>query len=120
MSGSRKWMVYQDDLGVDYLTEIDESNGEAAGFADCTVDNQTLPILPSRFQMRYVNVVRAGASGEDIRRKIKVGTLDALQDLITSRIITLADGAYNVRSSRGEKRTFPIPIDTAINDGDIT
>lgn len=120
MTGSRKWMEYQDDLGVGYLVEIDESNGEAAGFIDCTTANQTLPLLPSRFQMRYVNAVRAGASGEDIRRKFWVGTLDALQDLMTSRVITVDGNGYNIRSSRGEQRTFPFPIDTAINDGDIT
>lgn len=120
MSGSRKWMTYTTDTGVVYLVEIDESNGEAAGFGDCTTENQSLPILPSRFQMRYVNAVAAGASGEDIRRKFWVGNQSTLQDLAASRAITVDGVGYNIRSFRGEKATFPIPIDTAQNDGDIT
>lgn len=120
MSGSRKWMVYTTDTGVQFLTEIDESNGEACGFADCTVENQNLPLLPSRFKMRYINCVAAGASGEDIRRKFWVGTVAALTTIVGDRAVTVDGVGYNVRSFRGEKGTLPIPIDTGITDGDIT
>ena len=113
-------MSYTTDTGVIYLVEIDESNGEACGFGDVTTANQGEPLLPSRFVMRYINCVRAGASGEDIRRRFWVGNQSTLQDLVAARAVTVDGQAYNVRSFRGEKATFPIPIDTAQNDGDIT
>lgn len=120
MSGSRKWMVYTTDYGTQCLVEIDESNGEACGFEDCTTANQNLPLIPSRLKMRYINCVAAGASGEDIRRKFWVGTQEALTTIVGNRAVTVDGVGYNVRSFRGEKGTLPIPIDTGINDGDIT
>lgn len=119
MSGSLKWMQYLDDAGTPYLVNIDESNGEAAGFTDVTNLNVNTPLLPKGFQMRYINVVRAGASGEDIRRKIYVGSVAKLTELQGTRVIQLADGDYNIRSFRGEKKRYAIAIDTAQNDGDI-
>lgn len=120
MSGSIKWMQYEADNGDMYLKRIDESNGEAAGWEDVTTANQNKPIMPQGFTPRYINVVRAGASGEDIRRKIYVGTPAKMIDLLDAGIIVLADGSYNIRSYRGEKRTTVYAIDTAQNDGDIT
>lgn len=120
MAGSIKWMVYTDDAGNKFSVRIDESNGEACGFEDLTTANQNTPILPRGAKMRYVNVVAAGASGEDIRRKLYVGTVEAYQNLITTRVVTIDTVGYNVRSFRGERFSFPIPIDTGINDGDIT
>lgn len=120
MAGSRKWMVYTDDYGNNYSIQVDESNGEAAGLADLTTANQTTPELPRGLKPRYVNLVRAGASGEDIKRKIVVGTLAALDAIITARALTLADGAYNLTSYQGERRRLPRPTDTAQNDGDLT
>lgn len=120
MSGSIKWMQYEADNGDLYLKRIDESNGEAAGWVDVTTDNQNKPIMPQGMTPRYINVVRAGASGEDIRRKIFVGTPTKLIELMDAGTITLADGAYNIRSYRGEERTLVFAIDTAQNDGDIT
>jgi hypothetical protein len=113
-------MSYTTDTGVVYLVEVDESNGEACGFGDCTTENQGNPILPSRFTMRYINCVKAGVSGEDSRRKFWVGNQSTLQDLVAARAVTVDGVAYNVRSFRGEKATFPIPIDTGLNDGDAT
>lgn len=120
MSGSIKWMVYTDDAGNKFAVRIDESNGEACGFEDLTTANQNTAILPKGAKMRYVNAVAAGASGEDIRRKLYVGTIDAYQTLISTRVVTIDTVGYNIRSFRGEQFTFPIPIDTGINDGDIT
>jgi hypothetical protein len=120
MTGSLKWQQYTADNGDEYLGFRDESNGIAAGWVDVTVENQNKPILPSRFRPRYINVVRAGASGEDIRRKIEVGTLAKMLQLLDAGVIVLADGTYNIRSYRGEKRTTPYAIDTAQNDGTIT
>lgn len=120
MAGSIKWMAYTADNGATYLKRIDESNGEAAGWVDVTTANQNSPIMPQGMQARYINVVRAGASGEDIRRKIYVGSLDAMNTLLSAGTITLSDGDYNIRSFRGERRTTVYAIDTAQNDGDIT
>lgn len=120
MTGSIKWMAYTADNNDVYLKRIDESNGEAAGWDDVTTANQNSPIMPQGFEPRYINVVRAGASGEDIRRKIYVGKPGTLNTLLTAGVITLSDGDYNIRSFRGEKRTTVYAIDTAQNDGDIT
>lgn len=119
MAGSIKWMAYTSDTGTVYLRRIDESNGEAAGWADVTSSNLSSPVMPRGFKPRYLNCVRT-VGGVEIKRKIEVGTLTAFTDFVTAKTITLADGTYAIRSYKGEKQILPIAEDTAQDDGDAT
>lgn len=113
MSGSIKWMVYTSDAAVDYAVLVDESNGEAGGFADYTGGGE--PILPRYFNMRYVNAV----SATGIARKFYIA--DPTNVLLTDGgTITVDTVDYQVSSKRGEQSRLPRAVDTAQTDGDAT
>jgi len=132
MAGSRKWMVYEGDDGNEYAVQIDESNGEAANFADYgilyEVAGVVLPVLPKGFQMRYANAQTTANEGGT--RKIWVGTPNS--GIITGAIATLllpyfsgttlgAAVAYAISSIVGEKSgARPKVGDTGILDGDAS
>lgn len=132
MAGSKKWMKYTADDGIQYGVVIDESNGEAAGFEDYADPAQgqpqtALPVLPKGAQMRYINVVDPTSGA---RRQIFVGKPDddlwtgvatqILLPLVASNGLIAALTAFLVASSVGEKFTRPISKDTGLTDGDNT
>lgn len=119
MAGSIKWMVYASDSGQQYAARVDESNGEATGFADITAANTGLPQMPRSMKMRYVNGVRVDG-GVEIKRRIKFGTIAAMNAAVVAGSVTLADGTYSVRSFRGERSAVVFALDTSQNDGDDT
>lgn len=117
MSGSRKWMLYTADNGERYAVNIDEGNGEALGFDDYTGGvGESTQLLPRGFQMRYINA--RSASG--IRRRFWVGTAEVAQYTGENPSVTIDTVTYNISSTRGEKRTTPVAIDTEQQDGDAT
>lgn len=123
MAGSMKWMVYQANNAIRYSVFIDESNGEAAGFIDLSVDGNQYNTLPSGVKMRYVNVIHTPTR---TRRRIYLPFPNS--DLADGGTIVLplfsgdtAKGApFTTSSFVGEKARIPIAGDTGVNDGDLT
>lgn len=121
MSGSIKWQVYTDDYAQEWAVKLDESNGIANGFRDFVpADTGTIFPLPNYIKMRYVNCVRPGASGEDIKRRFPQGTVAAMQTRLNTLVASDGTNSYNVLSTVGESwRNMPKAIDTGINDGTV-
>lgn len=132
MAGSRKWQVYQDDSGVQWSVNIDESNGEIAGFQDITsvmaLAGTTPPVKPKELAMRYVNV-KDEVSGSS--RKVYVGS--KTHGLVTGNILSLllwafTDGSvisaisWAVTSFIGETNKIkrPSSADTGFLDADAS
>jgi hypothetical protein len=116
MAGSLKWMVYTTDEGNPYAVQIDESNGEANGFADYASGTALLETLPRGINMRYVNAISVTPDSPS-SRQFKVGSL--LSDAWTAPSGFIANGiTYRVTSKRGEKKRIPFPQDTGLTDGD--
>lgn len=132
MAGSRKWQVYTDDSGVQHSVNIDESNGEIAGFTDITaamsIAGTAPPVKPKGLAMRYVNV-KDEVSGSN--RKVFVGT--RTHGLVTGSIMSLllwafTDGSlvsaisWVVTSFIGETNKIkrPSSADTGFLDADAS
>lgn len=133
MAGSRKWVKYKTDGGQFYSVNLDESNAEAAGFADITIADEIAgtvpPLLPKGYEMRYVNVSEP-SSGSN--RKIYVG--DPANGLVTGSIISLLLWVFSdasnvssavswvVRSFVGERNRArrANSTDTGFIDGDAS
>ncbi|MEW6498656.1 MAG: hypothetical protein AB1589_40080 [Cyanobacteriota bacterium] len=121
MAGSRKWMLYRSDSGREFAVNIDESNGEAAGFTDApaVVASDT---LPRGITMRYVNCV----SPQGVKRKIWVGQPNHPLTRGGNLVLPQWSGNrqsnvnFSVTSFRAEKRRVPFGFDTGINDDDAT
>jgi hypothetical protein len=118
MAGSLKWMVYTTDEGTPYAVFVDESNGNANGFADYASATALLETLPRGIKMRYVNAISVTA-GSPSSRQFYVGSLAS--DAWTAPTGLIANGiTYRVTSKRGEKKRIPFPQDTALTDGSDT
>jgi len=126
MAGSLKWMKYTADNGQTYAVRIDESNGEAGGFADVVPEDTGLTQLPKGIKMRHVNTYQASAS--DRKRRFYIGGGEVLTDILagTQTIISApvvgTETAENfvITSYRGEQSSIIGYIDTGLNDGDAT
>ena len=130
MAGSRKWMVYtKDDLSL-RAVQIDESNGEAANFADydSTAAESNIPPLERDVTMRYVTVVEPSTGAT---RKIWVGTPSSglITGVASSLLLWAFSGssagaavAWLVTQFVGERISSrrPIATDTGFTDGDAT
>jgi hypothetical protein len=129
MAGSIKEMLYTSDTGEIWLVKVDESNGEAFGFADFTgVETFNQVGVPPGAQMRYVNW--RSDTGQ-LKRKFWVGKPDHT-GFINGGAVTVAtlNGNTavplpgNLTSAVGEKRRLPNTStageDTGLNDGDNT
>lgn len=116
--GSRKWFNYFGDDGVKYAIEKDESNGETTlGGADLLSDlTAGAKLFPCRVKPRYVNAQLA----TDVRRRKKftVGTVAAFATIDVGSTLEDTEGTWRIRSKRGERATYPIFEDTALDDGD--
>lgn len=125
MSGSMKDMVYEADNGDLYVTRIDESNGEAFGFADYTGAETIVGRLPQAgFEMRYVNWA---SNDGTLTRQFKVGAPDndsflngGAFTVLTIEGTSLSSKPGVLTSARGEKRRLPKAEDTGLQDGDAT
>jgi len=117
MAGSLKDMIYTADDGSKFFVRIDESNGEAAGFADVTEAGVPSVGLPRGLQMRYVNAISVT---NPRTKRLYVGT--ATNDLFTgaTSVIGIDGENFVVSSSRGEKRRRARNVDTGLTDGDDT
>jgi len=114
MAGSIKWMQYTADSGEIFVVKVDEGNGEALGFDDYAGTGEG-NLLPRGFQMRYVNAISAAG----VQRRFWVG--DPLDPLFAAGgTVTIDSVAYNITSSRGEKRTRPRGNDSGQLDGDAS
>ncbi len=126
--GSKRWFEYRDDDGLGYAVQLDESTSELTqlGFNPISaatraarrylLASSTIPVA-----MRYILCVeRDPAAGEKAaRRKVFVGSLEALIWNNGSNIITIDGVAWNVTRKIGESR-FDFPgTDTEITDGDV-
>lgn len=124
MAGSIKWFVYTDDAGEDWAIKRDESNTEAVnGGTQDLVDGASVPYsVPRNITPRYVVY-----SNAERTRSIKVTVLTPtlMTGIINGGTNTITDpiagtGNLGLVSIVGEKRNFPIPLDTGLNDGDAT
>lgn len=124
MAGSLKAMVYTGDNGKNYVVNIDESNGEAAGFDDFDGD-ETISPLPKGYQMRYANTIDP-VSGA--KRKIYVGkTSNAIWTgtavsilLYLVGIATPGNVAFSITGLVGEAVRRYKAADSGLTDGDAT
>lgn len=125
MAGSIKWFVYTTDDGEDFALKLDESNTEAVnGGTQDLVDgasvSNALPrnIKPRR--ARYTNAARTRAIScvcltPSIYSGVVNGGVPTIPDPIAGGAAVLG-----LIGLTGESRTFPIPLDTGLNDGDDT
>lgn len=126
MAGSRKWVVYESDVGQKYAVNIDESNAEATDFDDLT-PSDSFPRLPQGFTMRYGLFIDPDSGAT---RKIWIGKPSSplitgaatAITLLLSGGVTIADWVlFFLRAIISENRgTIPVPFDTALLDGDET
>lgn len=127
MAGSRKWMKYTSDAGVEYAVQVDESNSEAIGMGWLDYgDTDTTAVLPRGFVMRTITAVDS-VSGA--RRKIPVGNVGATAFAVGGSILLQsfmpgATGviAFEILSAIGERfsQGRPRSGDTGLTDGDAT
>lgn len=124
MAGSIKWFIYTDDAGSDWAIKRDESNTEAVnGSTQDLIDGANVPnAVPRNIVPRYVVYSNAART-----RTIKVTVLTSaiFSGVINGGVPTIADpiagtGTLGLVSIVGEKRNFPIPLDTGLDDGDAT
>jgi len=127
MAGSRKWMKYTSDAGVEYAVQIDESNSEAIGMGWLDYgDEDTTPVLPRGLVMRTIRAVDpvSGAT-----RQIPVGNVGATAfatggSILLQSFMPGATGviAFEIISALGEqfRQGRPRSGDTGLTDGDAT
>ncbi len=119
MSGSRKWMIYELDAGTTIMRQVDESNGEALGFEDYTGTAPTATAVQaaSLRRMRYINCVNAALPTQ--KRRFWVGVPD-FPVYVSGGSVVIDGITWNVSGAVGEKKTFPVAVDTGLDDGDAT
>lgn len=124
MAGSIKWFVYTDDAGDDWAIKLDESNTEAVnGLTQDLIDGASVPnAVPRNIKPRFVRYTNSART-----RTIKVTVLtpSIYAGIINGGVPTIADpiagtGNLGLINTTGERRTFPIPLDTGLTDGDDT
>jgi hypothetical protein len=154
MAGSKKQMVYESDatkLGVDgnganlatrrkYIVMIDESNGEALGFADYDgQDDGDVEPTPKGLKMRYVIAKFPGdGTVKACQRKLYVGSPEnekftdggTIDLLIATSGTTCVSKTFVITSAHGESRSFITNpqnggtggsgSDTGLEDGDAS
>lgn len=125
MAGSIKWFVYTDDNGTDFAIKLDESNTEAVNgntqdlIAGAVVPN-ALPRNIKPRQVRYTNAARTRTI------RVTVLTPTIMSGVIAGGVPTIPDpiagggATLGLISVKGEQRTYPIPLDTGLDDGDAT
>lgn len=126
MVGSKAWFMYEDDSGLNYAVELDESAGDAPdlGFSlvdisDTVGEGRMLTRTGTRpLAMRYVNCARL-LDGATIRQSFPVGSSVAFSDLRSASTITVGGTVWNISSLRGEQVTLVPFTDTGRLDGDI-
>lgn len=128
-NGSRRWFQYEDNRGLTYAVQLDESIYETAdlGFANVQagVDGPqangrviaATGNLPLR--MRYVNVSRVTAAGVTERNRFFVGNPTAPIMTGNSLTVTVDGVAWNLSSTRGERLQLVPATDTGKTDGDV-
>ena len=122
MGGSRLNFIYEDDTTTNYIVNLDEGNGRAAGFQVAqSAAELALPTLPKYFRMRYVMC----ASDTGIKRKIYVPTIanplwtgaDRTVSLPVFNNDTTASARNFTTTSRiGERKRFLANVDTGQTD----
>lgn len=152
MAGSLKQMVYKSDntkLGLDgldgdaaanrrYVVTIDESNGEACGFADYNgQDDNDVEAFPKGVEMRYI-LCEYKEGSQNVRRKLWVGDPKhplftdggSINLLVVKGPASAESEAFSITSAHGEKRSFKYAPqnggsggsqggeDTGLTDGD--
>lgn len=125
MAGSLKWFVYTDDGGTDFAIYLDESNTEAVnGGTQDYVDGLNLTnALPRNITPRevfYTNAqrtrtIRCVALTQTIYQGVVSGGVPTINDPINGN-----ENALGLIRANGERRRLPVPLDSGINDGDIT
>lgn len=125
MAGSIKWFVYTTDGGVDYSIKLDESNTEAVngGTQDYVTGLNISPSVPRNIKPRrvfYTNPARtrtisAVCLTQAIYNGVVAGNVPTIPDPIAGGTATLG-----LIRARGEQIQLPVPLDTALNDGDDT
>lgn len=126
MVGSKAWFQYEDDTGLKYAVELDETAGdtEALGFgpvdiSDTVAQGRMLTSTGSRpLAMRYLNCSRL-SSGATIRQKFFVGNPVDFADLRSVPSVTIGGVVWSVSSLRGEKVTLIPLTDSGQTDGDV-
>lgn len=125
MTGSRRWFEYQDDAGLGYAVQLDESVAEVTALGFGPVSAAT--VAARRFakvsgqvpvKLRYLLVARVNEDEDTVRRKVYVGSPTA-GAWVSANSITLDGEVYSIVGRVGEYR-FSLPAtDTAQTDGDI-
>jgi len=131
MAGSKVWVLYTDDAGNRWATEMDESNANAGGFtafpatapAIGTGATKYMGVWPSRWKMRY-SYWRS--NNGKISRKIYFAsrTNNFFQNGGSANFATLAgvDGDQKISLPGsltvgiGERRVLPRATDTGLKD----
>lgn len=120
MAGSLETFVYTTDSGTKYLVRLDESNATEAGFPQATNADLTIPALPNRVKMRYVNC----KSESGITRRIFIPTVSSPFWQGTNRtlnliVVTGLNGSavpFTTSSRTGEKERYLTTSDTGQTD----
>lgn len=128
-NGSRRWFEYEDNRGLTYAVQLDESIYETAdlGFANVTAGadgpqaNGRVIAATGRLplRMRYINVSRVTSEGVTERNSFYVGNPDAPIASGASLTVTVDGVVWNLSSSRGEQLQLVPATDTGKTDGDV-
>jgi hypothetical protein len=136
MAGSLKYVRYNDDAGVAYSVNLDESNSEATcgGVALCLPRTAAHPNLPTKLKKRYVNCFLTATPA--VKRRFWVGNPLAIPQILAGAAFlaapypSAADAApvtapWTITSYRGEKNSPPPALnttsgDTGLTDGDVS
>lgn len=119
-TGSRRFFQYNDDKGVGYAVQLDESTAEVQDLGFSVIDASVAAsgrriIRGVPIQMRYL-LGSAIVDGEVQKRKFFVGSLSANAWGATS--VTVDGVAWTITYRHGERQKYIPPSDTAKKDGD--
>jgi hypothetical protein len=118
MAGSKRWFNYDDDFGVTYAIERDESLTEAVNDTAATTPSGGADVLPRSVEPRVANYNSADGR---FRRTVTILTPGRVPDTPLAISLTQAAEAVTMQltSIIGEKRRVVTSTDTLQTDGDV-
>lgn len=129
MVGSKRWFQYENDAGLKYAVELDESVYESAALGFAAVElaadgpvatGRIIAVTASRpLQMRQVNGFFNDIDGMKVARTFYVGTVAAFAAIKAAGLVSVSGQTYGLTSAKGEVAKLVPSIDTGIIDGDV-
>ena len=123
MAGSRRWFKYEDDRGLGWAVELDESKYETGlGFeAVASEDTAAGRIIRGNkpVSMRYVLASGTNDDDETVRQKFYIGSNEDPLWVGTASSIVYEGTTYSITGVRGERYLRVPEFDTGLTDGDV-